>query len=870
MFQRQTRQSFPLPYIILLAIAAAALLIFAVKSTRQTPAPAAPESKADGSLRPDEWLAVMREYPHFKPSLAVLEQALRQASGDAAVQSRGGSPGFSAPWTVEGPGNIGARINSIKVHPTNPNIIYVGFSRGGVWKTTNGGATWLPIFDAQSFLNIGDIELDPQNPNIVYVGTGDLNIGSYVGIGDGLWRSNNGGQTWHNIGLVGTRIISKIIVHPTQQGTLFVATMGVPFERNAERGFFKTTNDGQTWQKLLFVSDQAGIIDLSMSPDNPQELFAASWDRIRTETETLVSGPNAKIWKSTSGGAIWQPLSTNLPGGIGENYGRIGLAQTPQNPNLLYALYVDRESRLSGIYRSTNRGANFTPVNIPETNNGGDVMGGFGWYFGKIWINPFDQNDLWVGGVELWRSRDGGENWEQATPPWWTYEVHADQHDMAFLDAQTFLLANDGGLYKTTDNAETWQDIENIPTTQFYRVAVNPHQPDWYFGGAQDNGTTGGNATETEWPRLYGGDGFQAAFHPDDPNIFYYETQNGGIVGTTDGFDFQGGTDGIEDGDRKHWDMQYFISQNDPDVMFTGTQRVYQSIGHTPNWFPISDDLTDGVVFQPRFHVITSICESTLDDDLLYVGTSDANVWRGLPNSQVWTNITAGLPERYVSSVKASPSSPNTVYVTHTGYRDNDFAPHIHRSNDRGATWKSIAGDLPNLAVNDVLILPGHADSVVFAGTDGGVYATLNGGKNWERLGTQMPVVSVFDLEINAATRRLVAGTYARSILTFPLDSLQLGNNVSAPAPPKNAPRLAVNPTLATDFVQVRLENWPTQQPTEIVVADLAGRVLRREKLPLGQSSLQMDARLFAPGAYLVFAQTGGRVAAQRKFVVGR
>ncbi len=859
MFERKTRDSFPFPLLILLALVAAALLFFIWKSTHR-----APETEAEkpAGLWPEEWQALAREYPTFEPNLAVYENAMREAAG---AESRGGWPGFGAAWRVEGPGNIGARINTIKVHPTNPNIIYVGFSRGGVWKTTDGGANWKPIFDKQTYLAIGDIELDPKNPNVVYVGTGDVNIGGYVAYGDGLWRSPDGGATWQHLGLDNQRIISKIIVHPTQAGVLFVAAMGMPFARTTDRGVYRSKDNGATWQRVLFASDQAGAIDLSMSPDNPNELFAATWDRLRSYKANLISGPNGAIWKSTDGGNTWNRLTNGLPGG---RQGRIGLSQTPQNPSLLYASFVDSTSALEGIFRSTDRGASWQATGIPTNQGGGDIAGGFGWYFGKIFINPFDQNDIFVCGVVLWRSRDGGQNWEQATPDWWQYEVHADQHDMQFLNAQTFVLANDGGLYKTSDDANSWQNLENIPCTQFYRVAFNPADPDNYYGGAQDNGTSAGNSLLDEWPRLYGGDGFQAVFHPTDPNIFYYETQYGNIVGTTDGNQLHNASTGLDNADRFCWDMQFLISRTDPDAMFTGTHRAYASLGHLPNWHPISDDLTDGVPDDPRFHVITSVEDSPLDGDRLYVGTSDANVWRGSPSTQVWTNVTAGLPEYYVTSVKASLVDANRVFVTHSGYRDVDNAPHIHRSDDGGATWKSIAGDLPNLAVNDLLIYPAHHDSILFIGTDGGVFGTLNAGKTWQRLGSGMPTIAVFDLVINSATRRLVAGTHARSIMTFPLDSVDFNGALAVHLPSENGPQFAVFPSVCDQFLNVEWKNLSTASPVEIVAADLAGRVFFRKKMAGGQAAERVDTGDFPAGGCVVFAQIGGQLVGAKKVVV--
>lgn len=872
MFQRQARQPFPARNILLFAAAVLAFLFFLLKSLNKkeetTPPPAEQngEQKDNNNLRPAEWWHIAREYPDFRTDIKTYTSALKEVKN--AAQQRGGQPGFSAPWTVQGPANIGARINTIKVHPTNPDTIYIGYSQGGVWKTEDGGQTWLPIFDDQPFLAIGDIELDPQNPNTVYVGTGDPNISGYPFIGDGIWKSTNGGQTWQHLGLENQRIVSKILIHPTNANILYVATMGLPFERNNDRGLYKSTNGGQSWQQILFVSDSTGITELAMSPNDPDIIYAAAWDRIRNNQESIVSGNNARIWKTENAGADWTMLSGGLPE---DENSRIGLSISAGNPNYLVSVYVGTSLDIQGMYKTADGGNNWSPLPLDGLDLG--FMGGFGWYFGKIFINPFDPNDIFVCGVELWRSIDGGETWFRTTPEWWFYEVHADMHDMAFIDANTCLLATDGGLYKSTDNGFSWLKIEHIPTSQFYRVAYNPFEPDWYYGGMQDNGTAGGNEDiMKDWPRLFGGDGFQAVFHPDDPSIYYFETQNGNIWAVNDDGFFDDATEGIEFSDRRHWDMQYMLSRHDPEIMYTGTYRIYQSVGHKPFWTPISEDLTDGVIFGSRYHTISTLDESPLDLDAIYVGTTDGNVWLGSPTNQAWTNITADLPDRYVSSVKASPSLSNRVFVAHTGYKSNDFSPRLHRSDDRGSTWVPISGDLPNLAINDIHILPGHQDSVIFVATDGGVFATLDGGQRWERLGTGMPIVPVYDIDINPVQRTLMAGTFARSILTFPLDSLQMGNNVSTYAPGGlKTPKLSITPNPATDRANVVLENLSAKQTTDVLVSDLSGRIVWQGTFEGAQrQESPLELQQFAPGIYVAFARTQGKVWGQQKFVVAR
>lgn len=869
MFERQTRQPFPIRNIILLAVAVLLFFLYLAgkfdsKESNTNTVSEEKEAKGPG-LDPAEWFHVLREYPDYKTDIRSYALAMEQLHN--GVQQRGGITGFTAPWQQEGPGNIGGRINTIKVHPTNPNIIYIGYSTSGVWKTIDGGQNWFPIFDQQAFLSIGDIELDPQNPNIVYVGTGDLNISGYPFIGDGLWKSTNGGQTWQHLGLTNQRIISKIVVHPTNSNILYVATMGLPFERNNDRGLYKTTNGGASWQQILFVSDQTGAIDLQMSPADPNVLYVAMWDRIRNNQESVVTGNNARIWKTTNAGTNWNILGGGLPE---VEKCRIGLEIDTHNAKHLVAIYTDTDLTFDTIYESFDAGDTWAPMDLIGLD--ANFQSNFSWYFGKVYLNPYNAQDVFAGGVSLWHSVDGGHNWSEATPDWSTYEVHADKHDMAFINATTYLLATDGGLYRTSDAGTTWIKIENIPANQTYRVAYNPFFTDWYYGGLQDNGTTGGNLSNiTEWPRIFGGDGFQAVFHPTDPNIYYVEAQNGAIYGSADGSGFfDNATVGIDGADRRSWDMQYMISANDPEVMYTGTYRVYQSYGHLPNWYPVSEDLTDGVIFGERFHVITTLDESPINPEHVYVGTSDGNVWHGNPFTQTWTNVTGNLPDRYVSSVKASPSAAERVFVTHTGYKSNDFTPRIHGSDDLGTNWTPIAGDLPNFAINDLLILPGHQDSVLFAATDGGVYGTLNGGSHWERLGAGMPIVPVYDLTFNLDKKTLCAGTFGRSIYSFPLDSLKLGGDVSTSTPGNDhTASLAVRPNLVSTNTTITIEDLKSRQTAEVMVTDMSGRLVWKTQVQgFGKHSLPMDTQSLPAGMYVVFAQSDGRIWGHEKFVV--
>ena len=846
-------------------------LTFTACRTENTP-PA--DDRLTSKHEPYEQFFLQRSYPDENMDFAAYEAALQTVK--ATDLTKDDAAGFAAEWTVQGPGNIGARINTIAVHPTNANVIYVGFARGGVWKTTDGGENWEPIFDDQLFLAIGDIEIDPNDPEIIYVGTGDPNISGYPFVGNGVYKSTDAGTTWTHLGLTDTRITSRILVSPDDPERLYVGTMGIPFEPTDERGLYRSLDGGVTWEQSLFVTDTAGVIDIVMHPENPDILYAASWNRIRNNQKSRVHGFDAKIWKTTDGGDTWNVLEGGLPTG---DLGRIGLAISPQDPEKLYALYVGSDSRLFGVWRTTDAGENWAELSTTGNfANGEDLkefaLSSFGWYFGKVRVDPEFDDHIYILGVDLWEGvvfDPDNVAWIEGSPPWFTYEVHADKHDLVYDADLNELLATDGGLYRRPYGGvpEDWEDIENIPTSQFYRVAHNPHAPANYYGGMQDNGSSGGNAqTINNWPRIYGGDGFQMLFHPDNPEVFFVETQNGRIRSTDNGGDtFNAQNEGIDNADRRNWDMQYMMSHHNPDVMYTGTFRAYQGFfsAGAGVWEPISDDLTDGTIFGGgSFHSITTLDESHFTPGKLYYGTTDGNVWRVENAGNVQVNITGDLPDRYVTDVQTSTSTENRVYVTHSGYKYGEFIPRVHRSDDSGATWTNISGDLPDLAINDIYILPEHQDSVLFVATDGGVYGSLNSGTNWERLGVNMPYVPVYDLELNPAFNELIAGTFARSIMTYPLDSLLfMSVDTTDNNPPdsttavfnlkNNFGKLQLYPSPATDYVQVDFAHTEPGKSYDLVVLDAAGKLVAREKgNAQGTVSHRIDVHTLPKGTYFV------------------
>lgn len=822
-----------------LAVAYSALIIFLFVGIGN---PVKKSKRSDKVLAPYQFDDYKRTYPDVYPDNNAFQKAMSQIASNLGAKA--GNP-FADAWQVEGPGNIGGRINCIAVHPQNSNIIFTGTPTGGIYKTTNGGNSWVSVFDDQSHLSIATLTIDPTNPDIIYAGTGDPNITFAAFKGNGIYKSTDGGNTWANIGLSAQSIVSKIAVDPTNNQVIYAATMGLPYATGPERGLYKSTDGGQNWTQVLFISNDAGIIDMVMDPSNPQILYAAGWNRVRNNQVSVGYGNAAKIYKTIDGGQNWTVLSNGLPA---PGLSRISLDILQSDPQTLYASFVDQSYNLNGIYKTTNGGNSWAA--IPTTGIDQNALGGFGWYFSHVYVNPYNPNELFLLGIELWKSVNGGQSWDLANPEWWTYEVHADKHALHFLDANTWLLGTDGGLYKTTTGGEYWNDIDVIPNTQFYRVTTNPFSPSTYYGGAQDNGTTGGNITNyDEWPRLFGGDGFTAVFDPTDPNVYYYEVQNGVIYFTNDdGANFDVLDDGLDPDDRYNWDMPYFLSTNQAQTMYCASHRVYRMEGAPYGvWEPISPDLTDGNIFGGAFHDISTIAQSPLNGDNLYAGTSDGNVWRSTNNGQNWDNVTGTLPNRYVTSVHASKTQPNTVYVTHSGYRDGDYIPHVHKSINNGTTWVDISGDLPQVAVNDILPFEGK-DSLLFVATDAGIYGTVNMGANWYRVGNNMPIIIVNDVDFNSATGRLIAGTHGRSIMTYSLDSLL---SVSAPELVLDM-EIQLFPNPATDVVNIKL---PSAKKPVIRIFSVDGK-----QMPIsvtGNNNLIVDVAKYPAGIYYFVAEEG-------------
>lgn len=788
---------------------------------------------------PAEHFALMRSFPDAALDIVAYKKVLSEATIDLNM-ARSSS---TLAWQQEGPTNIGGRITALAIHPTNQNILFAGCPGGGLFKSINGGTTWTPIFDNQSALSIATIVFDPQNPNTMYVGTGDPDTPFTCFIGDGIYKSTDGGSTWTNIGLTQQGIITQVLIHPTNPQIMYASAMGVPMVRNLNRGIYKTVNGGTSWTQVLSIDNQTGVSDMVMDFTNPNIIYATSWSRIRTNTESFGFSNTSRVYKTTNGGTNWNIINNGLPN---TKLARFGICMSKQNANKLYVSVCDSTYNLENVYVTTNGGNSFTALPGSPTSSG--LYGGFGWYFGKIVVKPNDDNDVLLSGVEHYRTTDGGANFVMNQPPWWNYNPHADVHDIVFKSATNYIIATDGGLYETTDDGISWFKLDNIPNTQYYKVNFNPFNNNEYCGGAQDNGTLYGGLVGglSNWQRELGGDGFQPRLNNTNAQIRYAETQNGNIWVSTDGGNtYDDFTSTLDQNDRRNWDMPYVFGGNSNNIMFTGTYRVYKNISNpVENWNPISPDLTDGIIYAPRFHNISCLNNSRLNINHIYAGTSDGNVWRSLNGGITWDSLQMTLPYRYVTAIHPSPNVTNNVYVTHSGYRYNQYIPHIHKSTNNGTTWQDISGNLPQAGINDVIITPTN-ENVLFVATDIGVYYTTNGGVNWARLGNNMPNIVIWDLEYNPTTKKLIAGTYARGLQTMDVSSLLLVTGIE-----NNKKEITVNidvyPNPTTDFLNVKADG----ELINCKVFDYQGKLLLQE------SNNKLNLEMLPKGAYLLKVET--------------
>ena len=826
-------------------------------------------TKDPNRLYPHEYFFLDRNYPDFSVPRGLFQERLQKAI-QFDRQHTGSHRGLDYPWTVQGPGNIGGRINTIAIDPFNHNIILLGYSQGGIYQTKDGGMNWRPVFDDQASLSISHISFDPQSPGRVYATTGDVNISGYPFLGSGVYRSDDYGVTWSYTGLADHGVLSKVVVDPHDHQVLYVGSMGFPSHKGEEKGLFRSTDGGQSWNKALTIDDSTGVIDIVVDPVNPGRVFASGWTRLRTNYYGTTQTPGTSLYRSDDYGATWIPMIDDLPG---DNHSRTGLEITLDGT--LFISYiglvyegecVGADESLSGVFKSVDGGFTWdtVPVSLVQCN----IVAGFGWYFEVLKVNPANPDDIFLLGVDIFRTLDGGQSWFEAAPVWWTYEVHADKHDLVFA-GQHMYLATDGGAYKQPINGtEPWTDIENIPSTQFYRTTYNPHAPDQYFGGAQDNGTTGGNESFiNEWPRIFGGDGFQPLYDPADPLLAYTLTQNGYVWFSEDGGSFYDGLNRGLSGTR-FWDMPFIMSSHNSKILFAASNSVYKinMADSVREWQEISHDLTKGnTILGDRYPAITALAQSDLDSLRLYAGTQDGKLWTSPDGGQEWIDLSENTPDRFVTSITTSTKNPQGVYVTYSGYRDNDHTPYIYHSEDAGESWATLGVNIPMLGVNNLLVLPGWNDEVLFAGTDGGVYVSMDSGGSWDRLGSNFPYMPVYDLDYNPQMNTIIAATFSRGIMTFPVEELDLISSVKSD---DIIVKMEIFPTLAEDHITIKPLFYNHGKSVQIAITDLAGNVVKViPKNVVEGEQIKLDIEQIPQGMYIVTIKADNKFLSLGKFL---
>lgn len=840
----------------------AALIWFHVdRSPLPAPAPGEldpPRSKKEvhaGKL-PSDWFLRQRAWPQddvnqrHRLEAAAQARQMREEARLEAARARTVAP----EWAPLGPTNISGRISDLACHPTNPAVAYIGAASGGVWKTTDTGGSWAPLFDDEATLSIGSVAVDPQNPQIVWAGTGEPNGGggsvTYGGVG--VLKSTDGGDTWAHVGLEDTRYIGRVVVDPTNSNRVYVAALGAMWSTNPERGVYRTTDGGDSWELVHYLADDTGAIDLVIDPSDPDRLFAAMWERTRGPNFLNYGGDGSGIWRSTDGGSSWSELTTGLP--AGPSVGRIGLAISQSSPNTLYSIYAEASpGAFVGVYKSTNGGNTWAGTNDSSLSS---MYSSFGWWFGNIRVAPTDPNRVFVLGLTFHRTTNGGSSWSDTGS-----SMHVDHHALDFAADGSIWEGNDGGVYRSTNGGTAWSEFDNLPITQFYTVEVDEQFPLRRYGGTQDNGTNRtltGNADD--WSSIYGGDGFRCLVDPTNNQYVYATYQYGGLGRSTNGgASFSWGATGLNG--RKNWSMPYQFNPDDPSELYAGTDRVYRSTNRAQSWTAISADLTDGNggLNGYTFGTITALEIAPSDPDVILIGTDDANVWITTNGGSNWLRRDATLPERWVTRTAFDPDDASICYVTFSGFRYDDYQPHVFRSTDYGATWADISGNLPQAPVNDIVVDPQFPDQLYVA-TDFGAYHSFDLGGTWDLMSPNLPNVVVTDLELHQPSRVLIAATYGRSLWLWDLSTIVgVGEGPLALAgdtPQLHAP--APNPARAGD---VRL-SWsqPRAADVRLDVYDVTGRRVVRladKAMTAGDHAVTWTGRndagdRVAPGVYLV------------------
>ncbi len=679
---------------------------------------------------------------------------------------------------------MSGRISDIAIDPVDRSTWYVTAASGGVWKTENAATTWKPVFDQYGSYSIGCITIDPNDRFTIWVGTGENNSQRSVGYGDGLYKSVDGGRSFEKVGLGQSEHIGMIIVDPRDSDVVYVAAQGPLWSSGGDRGVYKTTDGGENWERVLEVDEHTGANEIHFDPDNPDILYASTYQRRRHVWTLINGGPGSDIYKSTDAGASWRKINSGLPS---VDKGKIGMDVSPINPEVLYAVVEAAEDK-DGFFRSENGGESWTRMS--------DYVSGSPQYYNEIFADPHVFDRIYSMDTYMQVSEDGGKTFTRLGED----RKHVDNHAMAFdpVDPNHLIIGSDGGLYETWDRGKTYDFKENLSLSQYYKVAVDNATPFYNIcGGTQDNATHCGPHRTTnihgirnsDWIVTVFGDGFDPAIDPENPNIIYSQWQYGGIIrydrATGDRIDIKPRAQADGPPLRWNWDSALMISPHSHTRLYYGSQILFRSDDRGDSWEAVSPDLTRnldrntlevmGRVWGPNavsknrstsfYGTIVALTESPLEEDVLYVGTDDGLVQVTEDGGENWTRYDSfsGVPDMtYVNDLEASLHDPHTVFAAFNNHKKGDFRPYLLKSTDRGQSWQSIAGDLPERGSVYTIVQDHLQPDLLFAGTEFGIFVTLNGGENWVQLKGGIPTISVRELEIQRRESDLVAASFGR------------------------------------------------------------------------------------------------------------
>ena len=724
--------------------------------------------------------------------------ALAAACTAAALALPGADAAAQTPITTEdmrtlharaiGPAVTGGRVHEVEAIPSDPSTLYVASASGGLWKSTNRGYTWTNVFDTMAVSTFGDVELARSNPDIVYVGTGEQNNRQSTSYGNGVYRSDDGGATWRHLGLAETRHVGAVRIHPQDPDVAYVAALGNLWAPSAERGVFKTTDGGRSWEKVLFIDDLTGAVDLEIDPSAPNTVYAATYQRLRRAWGFNGGGPGSGIYKTTDGGLTWSELDGGLPAG---DKGRIGIAISESNPQVLNALVEHADDDLQGTYRTENGGLTWERVNEQNIRP---------MYYSHIFIDPNDEDRVYTLATRSHVSRDGGRTFSQiALAPTYDVGVHADHHGLWIdpNDPEHLYMGGDAGMHESYDGGITFRKMNNFPIAQFYAIAVDMRDPYWVYGGLQDNHSFMGPSETRRWAGIVNDDWMQNGFgdgmywqaDPRDAR-YAYGSSNGGSyfrydTRTGDMQDIEV----IEPADEEYrfdWTSPMMLSQHDPDVLYVAGNRLFISHDRGDTW-ERTDDLSRridrdtltmmGVLGRDitlsrndgasSFGEAVTLDESPLDPLTLWVGFDDGNLQVSRDGGRTWNEVSRNVPGiangTYVSRITASAEAPGTAYATFDAHRDGDFRPFVFRTRDFGMSWEPLNGTLPALGVVNVIVEHPDNTDVLFLGTEHAALASTDAGVTWAKI-PNLPTTHYDDMLIHPREKDLVLATHGRGI----------------------------------------------------------------------------------------------------------